>query len=148
MDTVCRIAQESFTTPWTHAVFESELKREWAFVRVLRSGDGGKICGFINFWIIGDEIHLHNLAILPDMRRRGYARALLADMFKMARRKSVTSMLLEVRFSNEAAISLYKTIGFERIAIRPLYYSDNQEDAIIMRCDLSNEPPRESSPRE
>ncbi|MBN1655743.1 MAG: ribosomal protein S18-alanine N-acetyltransferase [Deltaproteobacteria bacterium] len=136
VDSVCRIARESFTSAWTSAVFEGELKRQWAVIRVLRAGTGEKICGFIDFWIIGDEIHLHNLAVLPGMRRRGFGRFLLLDMFKIAKKKAVTSVLLEARCSNLAAINLYKGVGFEKIAIRPRYYSDNNEDAIIMRCDL------------
>jgi ribosomal-protein-alanine N-acetyltransferase len=137
LDTVCRIARESFSTPWTQAVFESELQRDWAEVRVLRSGKGERICGFINFWIIGDEIHIHNLAVLPTMRRRGYGRTLLLDMFEIAKNRSVSTILLEVRCSNEAAINLYKSVGFKSIAIRPRYYSDNQEDAMIMRGEIS-----------
>ncbi len=137
LDIVCRIARESFSTPWTQAIFESELHRDWAEVRVLRSGEGERICGFINFWIIGDEIHLHNLAVLPTVRRRGYGRTLLLDMFEIAIKRSVTTVLLEVRCSNEVAINLYKSVGFRSIAIRPRYYSDNQEDAIIMRSVIS-----------
>ena len=136
MDTVCQIARESFTTPWTKAIFESELSRDWARVRVLRSGKGERICGFINFWIIGDEIHLHNLAVLPDMRRRGYGRSLVLDMLEIAKNRSATTAFLEVRRSNQSAINLYKSIGFISIAIRPQYYSDNQEDAIIMRSEI------------
>lgn len=145
LDTVCRIARESFATPWTRAVFESELDRDWSEIRVLRSAKGEKICGFINFWIIGDEIHLHNLAILTNARRRGYGRTLVLDMFDIARKRSVTSVFLEVRCSNEAAINLYKSVGFKKIAIRPQYYSDNQEDAMIMRGEVfgaNNDPAR------
>lgn len=136
LDTVCRIARESFATPWTRAVFESELDRDWSHVRVLRSGKGERICGFINFWIIGDEVHLHNLAVLPTMRRRGYGRTLILDMFEMAKNHSATKVLLEVRRSNKTAINLYKSVGFKSIATRPRYYSDNQEDATIMRSEI------------
>lgn len=137
VDIVSRIARESFTTPWTQAIFENELNRDWAEVRVLRSGKGERICGFVNFWIIGEEIHLHNLAVFPSMRRRGYGRALLLDMFQIAKNHSVRTVLLEVRCSNEVAINLYKSVGFRNIAIRPRYYSDNQEDALIMRGEIS-----------
>jgi ribosomal-protein-alanine N-acetyltransferase len=137
LDIVCRIASESFPTPWTQTVFESELTRDWAQIRVLRSGKGERICGFINFWIIGDEVHLHNLAVLPAMRRRGYARTLVLDMFEIARNRSATTIFLEVRRSNQAAINLYKSVGFVSVAIRPRYYSDNQEDAMIMRSEIS-----------
>jgi ribosomal-protein-alanine N-acetyltransferase len=132
LDAVFQIARASFPTPWTRAAFEEELKRSWAVVRVLRVSWGWPPCGFMNYWIVGDEIHLHNIAVLPDMRRRGYGRKLLQELLETAATQSVRSIWLEVRGSNRAAVNLYRSAGFVKVGLRPRYYSDNGEDALVM----------------
>jgi ribosomal-protein-alanine N-acetyltransferase len=136
LDAVCQIARASFPTPWTRSAFEEELNRGWAVVRVLRTSWGRRPCGFMNYWIVEDEIHLHNIAILPDMRRRGLGRRLLDDLLETARARSVRSIWLEVRRSNRAAVNLYRSAGFVKVGIRPRYYSDNGEDALVMLLGL------------
>jgi ribosomal-protein-alanine N-acetyltransferase len=138
LDAVFQIARASFPTPWSRSAFEEELKRSWAVVRVLRESWGERPCGFMNYWIVDDQIHLHNIAVLPEMRRRGYGQSLLTDLLDTARAKSVRTISLEVRGSNRAAINLYQGAGFIRIGIRPRYYSDNQEDAVVMLLGLRN----------
>ena len=132
LDAVCAIAESSFPAPWSRSIMEKELGRKWSVARVIRSGTGEKPCGFITYWLVADEIHLHNIAIRPEMRRRGYARALVRDMLETARTSSTNSIWLEVRRSNQAAFELYRSLGFVKAGVRPRYYADNDEDALLM----------------
>ncbi len=140
LDAVCAIARESFTVPWTREAFEMELQREYAMARVLRPRRGQSACGFSNFWIVGEQIHLHNIAVLPALRRRGYGRALLQDVLETGASRSVRTVILEVRRSNRSAVSLYRSMGFAKVGTRPRYYSDNGEDALLLVRWLGGEP--------
>jgi ribosomal-protein-alanine N-acetyltransferase len=139
LDAVCRIAEASFPVPWTRGTFLQEIEREWAVTRVVKRGRTAELCGFVAYWVVSDEIHLHNIAVRSDLRRRGYARALLRDMLRDARERSVKTVWLEVRSSNRAALCLYRSMGFQREGVRPSYYVDNQEDAVIMTLRLRYE---------
>jgi ribosomal-protein-alanine N-acetyltransferase len=136
LDAVCRIAEDSFPVPWTRGTFLQEIEREWAVTRVLKTGNPAELCGFLAYWVVSDEIHLHNIAVRSDLRRRGYARALLCDMLREARERSVRTVWLEVRSSNRAALCLYRSLGFAQAGVRPGYYADNDEDAVIMALRL------------
>jgi ribosomal-protein-alanine N-acetyltransferase len=137
LDAVCRVATDAFPVPWTRHEFDKELARPHARIRVLRPDDGAPICAFVNYWTVGSEVQVMNVATSSGFRRRGFARALLQDVLGTARDADLQSVTLEVRRSNEAAIGLYAALGFDRTGIRPRYYSDNQEDAIMMRLRLA-----------
>lgn len=126
------IAEACFATPWPAKVFREELERPWAHLRVLRPAHGRPICAFANFWLVRDEVHLHNVATHPDEREKGHARALMDDMLRIARQRRAEVVVLEVRRSNDAAIRLYRSLGFSPVGVRPRYYSDNDEDALVM----------------
>ncbi len=132
LDAVCRIADESFPVAWSREELEKELARSYAVARVLRASLGEPVCAFANYWCIGDEVQLMNVATAPERRGSGYARALMLDMLVQARARRASLITLEVRRGNEAARSLYKAFGFTEEGIRPRYYSDNAEDAIVM----------------
>jgi len=132
LDAVHAVAVASFTSPWARDVFAEELRREWAVIRVLRADPKEPVCAFVNFWIVRDEVHVLNLATHPVWRRRGYARMLLDDTLSFARTRGVRYVTLEVRRSNAPAIALYRSLGFVAIGVRPSYYADDNEDAIVM----------------
>jgi ribosomal-protein-alanine N-acetyltransferase len=134
---VFRIAGESFPVPWPLAELEQELTRPFSGLRVLRPGPGQPIVAFLNYWRVADELQLMNVAVLPDHRRKGYGAALIEDLLGLARRHAVALVVLEVRRSNVAAITLYERHGFQRAGIRPRYYSDNGEDALVMQVSLA-----------
>ena len=136
VDSVYRIAEVSFPTSWSRESFEDELRNRWAVLRVIRPRSGESVCGFSHFWLLGDGIQLHNIAVLPRARRCGYGRALLDDMIEIARARGVKEAWLEVRRSNLAAIGLYQRVGFEKAGVRPRYYSDNDEDALTMTLTI------------
>jgi ribosomal-protein-alanine N-acetyltransferase len=81
--------------------------------------------------VLADEMHLLNLAVHPAHRRRGIARFLLTTALVRARSQGAAVVWLEVRPSNRAALALYHSFGFEEVGIRPGYYTDNGEDALI-----------------
>ncbi|MBX3205637.1 MAG: ribosomal protein S18-alanine N-acetyltransferase [Labilithrix sp.] len=112
-----------------------ELARSWARLRVAR-GRAGEVLGYILFWLVADEIHLLNVAVAPDARRRGIGRALVEDLIAFARANAAAKVLLEVRASNHAAIQLYERLGFTRFNIRRAYYGDG-EDGVEMMLELA-----------
>ena len=111
---------------------ESELKREIALPWVLKDSTGEPLA-FLLAWSVADELHLLDMASHPDHRRKGHARALLSELVEHARREQKRLILLEVRQSNESAISLYRQARFETTGVRRGYYSDTGEDALEMR---------------
>ena len=137
LDAVHHLAKGVFRVPWARADFERELSRAWAVVRVLRPASGKDIVAFVNYWITGDEIQVMNVATDSAMRRQGFARALMTDVHRQGRARGSKLVVLEVRRSNEAALALYGGMGYERIGVRQAYYSDNKEDAVVMRMKLS-----------
>ncbi len=90
------------------------------------------IVGFAGVWALPEEAHLVTIASRESHRRRGLGELLLIHVISLARRIGESEVTLEVRVSNEPAISLYRKYGFEEVGVRPRYYSDNKEDALIL----------------
>jgi [ribosomal protein S18]-alanine N-acetyltransferase len=136
---VLEIERHAFRSPWSRQIFLEELERDWARLDVLRERqkDGrSQVVAFCNYWLVRDEVHLLNIATHPDRRRRGHARALLAHLVDFARRHRCRYVTLEARRSNHGAIDLYKQFGFQAVGIRPKYYVEDQEDAVVMLLEL------------
>lgn len=124
------IEQQSFPNPWPKETFQAELRHTWARVDIARVN--GVAVAFCNYWIVPPELHLHVIATRRDRRGEGIGTALLSHVLATAARGGCHSAMLEVRASNAAAIRLYERAGFAAIHIRPRYYSDNGEDALVM----------------
>jgi ribosomal-protein-alanine N-acetyltransferase len=122
-----------------HVDLEAELSREIALPWLVRQSADGPPLGFLLAWSVADELHLLELATHPAQRRRGLARTLLTALMGYAREKQKRLVLLEVRRSNLAAITLYESCGFETTGVRRGYYSDTAEDALEMRITLNPE---------
>ncbi len=142
LDDIMAIERESFTAPWSRGVFREEMTRDWAYLRVLRPSAGAPAVAFVNFWLVRDEIHILNIAVHPKHRRHGHASHLLGYVCDFAVARSVRYITLEVRRSNHGAIQLYKSFDFRPIGIRPNYYVEDREDAVVMLRTLG-EPPSE-----
>jgi ribosomal-protein-alanine N-acetyltransferase len=112
---------------------EAELGREFALPWVLRSPGSADPVAFSLAWSVADELQLLDMASDPEHRRKGHARALLTELLRHAQREHKRLLLLEVRQSNEPAIRLYRSVGFETTGVRRGYYSDTGEDALEMR---------------
>ncbi len=136
LEEVCAIERASFGTPWSRGLFEEELRRPgtcvWRVLRVPGAPAGSRVAAYGGFWRAVDEAHFTNLATRPDWRRRGAGRRLLRLLLAEARGLGCVRATLEVRPSNKAALALYTSEGFEAVAVRPRYYSDDDEDALIL----------------
>lgn len=135
IDQIVKIENESFTTPWSRESFENELtKNQFALYIVLE--DEEEVFGYCGVWLIVDEAHITNIALLPKYRGMKLGEALLRKVMDVAREKGAKTMTLEVRVTNDIAQSLYRKLGFQNGGIRKNYYTDNQEDALVMWVNL------------
>lgn len=96
------------------------------------AAEGGELLGYLCLSHVLDEGSIDNIAVAPEQRRRGIARALLAAGEEEARRLALAFITLEVRAGNEPAIRLYENQGFARVGLRRGYYEKPKEDAILM----------------
>ncbi len=136
IDQVLIVERQSFTLPWSREAFYNELNHN-QYAKYLVIEDEGKIAGYCGAWIVIDEAHITNIAILPDYRGLKLGEELLRKMIDVALSMGVIRMTLEVRVSNIVAQSLYKKLGFQTGGIRKNYYTDNQEDAYVMWVNLT-----------
>lgn len=136
LDAVMEIEGLSFKAPWSRQVFLDEMSRPWAFLEVMRAVPGGRVLAFCNYWRVADEVHILKIATHPDARRIGFGSALLAHMIDFSRRQPCRVVTLEVRRSNEEAQRIYRRFAFRAVGLRPNYYADDNEDALVMLLDL------------
>ncbi|MDN5709453.1 MAG: ribosomal protein S18-alanine N-acetyltransferase [Planococcus sp. (in: firmicutes)] len=128
---VYEIEKQSFTLAWTKEAFEQEmLKNEFAYYGLAETQE--RVVGYCGMWLVMDEAHITNIAISPKERGRKFGEALMREAIETAKAQGAKLMTLEARVSNIAALNLYKKLGFQNGGIRKGYYTDNQEDAIVM----------------
>ena len=133
LESVCAIEVRTFPHPWSHALFAQELERPAAIALVCEVE--GLLVGYHIADMFVDVWHLMNLAVDAPYRRQHVAADLLEAYFDLTERQPHRGHTLEVRVSNEAAIELYRSFGFTATGVRPRYYDDNGEDALIMWKD-------------
>ncbi|MBR3764235.1 MAG: ribosomal protein S18-alanine N-acetyltransferase [Clostridia bacterium] len=133
VDGVAAVEAATFPTPWSRDAFASEMKNVAA--RYLVAEADGRIIGFAGAWIILDESHITNIAVLKEYRGRKIGRRLTEALMQYLSNLGAAYVTLEVRKSNEVAQNLYKSLGFIKLGVRKRYYEDNGEDALIMVCD-------------
>jgi ribosomal-protein-alanine N-acetyltransferase len=132
LEEVAALEAASFTNPWSQQILARELRnRDVVRVYVLRNPEH-QLLAFCSAWFIADELHINTLAVREEARRRGHATRLLRFVFAEAVVAGVEHATLEVRRSNAAALKLYERFGFEVKGIRPNYYSEPVEDALIL----------------
>lgn len=120
-----------FTSAWDTSDFIYEiLENEFSYNFVLE--DKGIIVGYVGVWIMYEQSQITTIGIDPAYQRLGLGRMLMEEMIAFARKQGAIVMSLEVRVSNDKAISLYQGLGFQKEAIRKNYYQDNNEDAYLM----------------
>ncbi|MNH81857.1 ribosomal-protein-alanine N-acetyltransferase [compost metagenome] len=132
------IEHESFTLPWTENAFHSEMTQNHFAKYIIMEKDGAPI-GYAGMWTVVDEAHVTNIAVRTAYRGQHLGERLMREMMLLAGRIGMTKMTLEARVSNTVAQSLYGKLGFRPVGLRKGYYSDNQEDALIMWCDLPDD---------
>ena len=128
---VISIERRSFPTPWSLAMFVLELSKPSGICLAATRGD--ELAGYVVCSRYDQVWHLMNVAVSPDHRTHGVAGALLRKLFEEGRGK--LPFTLEVRVSNRRAIGMYEYFGFRSAGVRPRYYHDNGEDALIMWLD-------------
>ena len=124
------IERSAYPTPWSRTMFASELAKPSSIC--LGAFEGDRLVGYIINSRYVDAWHVMNVAVDPGHRRRGIATLLLDRLFQLTKTDGRRGYTLEVRVSNEGAISLYEELGFEQRGLRRGYYTDNREDALIM----------------
>lgn len=160
---VLDIERESFPTMWPQTVYQRELKNKLAryLVAYEPNGDpapaerggllrrlfGGRprtrdrILGVVGLWCMMGEGHVVTIAVRSELRRQGIGELLLVAALEAAMEAGQDGVTLEYRVSNQGARALYDKYGFTQVGVRVRYYSDNQEDAVLMST-----PPMRSSP--
>ncbi len=121
----------SFSLPWPERSFHYEVKENPAARSWVAEADG-RIAAMLVLWLIVDEAHIATLATHPDFRRRGIGERLMLTALAAAREEDAKRAFLEVRAGNLGARALYRKYGFSVDSVRPRYYKDNNEDAILM----------------
>lgn len=129
---VLRIAETSLPNPWTERIWRDELDSPFGLYLVLE--EAGEVSGFIGVKHVADETHVMTVAVPPDKRGRGYARALVRAALEAPASQKSLRVHLEVRPSNTAARRLYASLGFTETGLRPRYYGN--EDAVLMTLEL------------
>lgn len=130
IDDVLEISSLSFSHSWSRDSYLKELNNKLATYIVAEVDN--KVVGFIGTWIIVDESNITNVAVHPDFRKMKIASKLIESLISFCKDQNCTAHTLEVRASNIPAINLYKKFNFVESGVRRGYYSDNNEDAILM----------------
>ncbi|HLV60994.1 MAG TPA: ribosomal protein S18-alanine N-acetyltransferase [Fredinandcohnia sp.] len=130
---VLDLEARSFDHPWSPELVTREMRQDHSLLLAISEGE--TVVGFVIAWMILDELHILNVAVCPERRRRGIARLLLGELLERAGRQGFVLATLEVRVSNHAAIELYRGLGFRTVGRRRNYYADG-EDALIMDRSL------------
>lgn len=128
---IAALEKACFSSPWSEKSIAGELTNPLA-LWIVATVDH-KVVGYVGTQSVMNEADMMNLAVDENHRRMGIARALVEKLVALLRNNGVYALMLEVRKSNAAAISLYESMGFIQVGCRPNYYSNPREDALILR---------------
>jgi [ribosomal protein S18]-alanine N-acetyltransferase len=140
LDAVHGIELASFSSPWPPNAYRSELQTNRLASYLVARVDG-EIVAYGGMWLMVDEAHITTFAVHPAWRRQRVGERLLLAFIDLAVARQAREATLEVRLSNIAARRLYEKYGFRPVGLRPRYYSDNGEDALIMTTEPIVEQP-------
>jgi len=140
LETIISIERNSFSQPWKRQAIIDELSCPEAAQYVAKAQAHTAVIAYIFVRFLTDEMHIMKIAVDPDWRNCGTGAALLHAMQAEGQRRGAATGLLEVRSSNIAAIRLYEKAGFQTIGIRPNYYPQTRETALVMSKRLKEEP--------
>jgi ribosomal-protein-alanine N-acetyltransferase len=139
LDEVHQIELASFSAPWPPNAYRSELEAN-RLANYLVARLDGQIVAYGGMWLMVDEAHITTFAVDPRWRRQRIGERLLLTLLDIAKERRAREATLEVRLSNLAARKLYEKYGFRPVGIRPRYYSDDNEDALIMTTEALDQP--------
>lgn len=132
---IAELEKLCFSDPWSADSIASELVNPLSYWLVAEVD--GQVAGYVGSQSVLDAADMMNIAVSPEYRRRGVAKALVNELIAYLSKNDVIALLLEVRVSNEPAITLYEKMGFQQVGRRPNYYRNPREDALILRKGLS-----------
>lgn len=130
-DKLVELENRCFSDPWTKNMFSGDLKSEHTYY-LGAFNENEDLIGYIGMWDVGDTGDITNVAVHPKYRRRGIASLLITELYDICIDKSISHINLEVRESNNNAISLYEKLGFEKVGLRKNYYKNPSENALLM----------------
>ncbi len=138
LERIAEIESDGFAHPWSRELLGRELGHTWSRVllAVVPDARGETVVGFVVFWLVHDELHVLNIATALEARGQGIGRALMEEAEEEGRRHGIRLATLEVRRSNARAIALYRALGYRQTGVRPNYYAEEKEDAIVMMKEL------------
>jgi ribosomal-protein-alanine N-acetyltransferase len=139
LPTVQTIEEASFTTPWPPHAYRSEIETN-RLAQYIVARVGGEVVAYAGMWMMVDEAHITTFAVHPRWRRQRIGERLLLTLLDLARGRRAREATLEVRLSNLPARRLYEKYGFRPVGLRPRYYSDDNEDALIMTTESLDTP--------
>jgi ribosomal-protein-alanine N-acetyltransferase len=132
IEAIIAVEHASFTNPWTRDMYVAELENRGVSFFFVARDERRRVVGFCAFWRVLDELHINNLAVLPEARRTGIASALLRRVLAEGAKLGARRATLEVRRSNDIARHLYERFGFSVAGVRRGYYSQPTEDALVL----------------
>ncbi len=130
IESIAAIERRCYPMPWHESAYHTELTNICATYLVARVG--GRVIGYAGMWVVMDEAHVTTIAVDPDYQGRKYGERLLLGLIERAIEEGANRSTLEVREGNRVARHLYEKYGFVDTAVRKCYYTDNQENAIVM----------------
>ena len=136
VESVYKIEVATFPTPWTLDAFHYEMRENKFAYYVVAEDEENNIIGFCGMWLVVDSAQITNVAVIEAARGKKIGEGLMREAMRIAREHEIDIMSLEVRVSNHVAQSLYRKLGFHDGGIRKGYYTDNQEDALVMWVNL------------
>ena len=131
---IAELEKLCFSDPWSENSIRYELTNPLSFWLV--AVEDGRVAGYVGSQSVLDEADMMNIAVHPDFRRRGVAQSLVEGLIAELKEKDIRCLTLEVRASNDPAISLYQKLGFSQVGRRPNYYRNPKEDALILRKEF------------
>lgn len=138
IDRICELERKNLPVPWTKAQIEGEFKKSVSLLIGLEKN--AKLIGYILSNLVSDELHILSLCVDRNERRNGFAISLVQHLFEVAADQGARTVWLEVRKSNLAARALYEKLNFSQHSIRFNYYSDNGEDAVVLKFSFQHAP--------
>ena len=132
---IAELEKLCFSDPWSEKSVASELNNRLSLWLVALDGD--TVAGYVGSQSVLDQADMMNIAVHPDYRRQGIGRDLVLALSDALKEKGIRGLMLEVRASNAPAIALYEQLGFVQVGLRPNYYRNPKENALILRKEWS-----------
>ena len=132
LDALVRLEESCFDNPWPLSAFEQELQTPFSRILMALGEDKKTLLGFVNYWVVEDELHLLTIAVDHQRRRQGLGGELLRLAEADGTLRGARIGVLEVRKSNQAAQEMYGNAGYQQVGLRKRYYRNNGEDALVL----------------